>query len=71
MKEVSPLSLNIRPLKQNTLQKRIFCFTVGALGVEPRSQDPQPCIMAVILRPGELYLFSGLYAFSAGLYSFA
>ena len=27
---------------------------VGALGVEPRSQDPQPCIMAAILRPGNL-----------------
>ena len=28
----------------------------GVLGVEPRSQDPQPCIIAVILHPVELIL---------------
>ncbi|MDD4624849.1 MAG: hypothetical protein PHI77_02680 [Candidatus Pacebacteria bacterium] len=38
-----------RQNKNRSLKERFY--QVGVLGVEPRSQDPQPCIMAVIRHP--------------------
>ena len=38
------------------LTKSVKFRMVGALGVESRSQDPQPCIITVILRPADYFL---------------
>lgn len=34
-----------------------FLFLVGVPGIEPESQDPQPCILTTILHPGNYLIF--------------